>query len=59
MAGRYVDKELRRRRNRKKKLRKLRMRFWNTRSSEEQERLLEKMRRISVNPNDVPELGKS
>lgn len=59
MARRYVDKELRRRRNRKKKLRKLRDRLRATRSNEERERLLEKMRRISLYPNDIPELSKS
>ena len=58
MSGRYVDKELRRRRNRKKKLQKLRMRLKETRSSEEREHLLDKMRRISVYPNDIPELSK-
>ncbi|HLF89447.1 MAG TPA: DUF6800 family protein [Anaerolineales bacterium] len=58
MAGRYVDKELCRRRNRKKKLRKLRIRLQETHSSEERERLLDKMRRISLYPNDIPELSK-
>ena len=59
MTGRYVDKELHRRRNRRKKMRKLRMKLQETRTSEERKKLLDKMRRISVYPVDILELRNS
>ena len=56
MTGRYVDKELHRRRNRRKKMRKLRMKLQETKTSDERRNLLDKMRRISVYPGDIIEL---
>jgi hypothetical protein len=58
-TGRYVDKEIRRRRNRRKKIRKLRARLQDANTLEERTRFLEKMRRISIDPRDIPELSKA
>jgi hypothetical protein len=58
-TGRYVDKEIRRRRNRRKKIRKLRARLQDANTLEERTRFLKKMRRISIDPRDIPELSKA
>jgi hypothetical protein len=53
--GREKDRKLRRRQRRKRKLRKLKNRLENAANLEERQFLVEKIRRISLNPKqDVP-----
>ena len=57
MTGRFVDRELRKRRNRRKKIREIRARLQAAHSSEEKERLLTRLRKIIIDPRDIPELA--
>lgn len=54
---RYVDKELNRRRNRRKKIRKYRAKVQEAKTLEERTHWLEKMRKISIMPHDLPEFS--
>jgi hypothetical protein len=55
MSGREKDRKLRRRRRRRRKLRKLKLRLAQAKNDSERKVLVDKIRRISLTNNYVPE----
>ncbi|GEM_PF-3977199 len=56
MSRREKDRKIRRVQRRRRKIRKLRQKLAAATNAEQRARIIEKMRRIALYPQDIPEL---